>query len=134
MIPRHPRSTRPDTPVPYTTLFRSDDIDDPAVAALGDRLTIVPAADNLADSVLAVAALAIFPLLITTADNCLLTPEPIAEIHRDATRLGAEARVALAQRAAAMALHPEGLRRCYDHCSTWGSYCNAHWLGHIGYL
>src|SRR3546814_3822453 len=27
----------------------ADDIDDPAVAALGDRLTIVPAADNLAD-------------------------------------------------------------------------------------
>src|SRR3546814_7338012 len=70
----------------------ADDIDDPAVAALGDRLTIVPAADNLADSVLAVADLAIFPLLITTADNCLLTPEPIAESDREATRLGAEAR------------------------------------------
>src|SRR3546814_6551671 len=113
MIPRHPRSTRPDTPVPYTTLFRSDDIDDPAVAALGDRLTIVPAADNLADSVLAVADLAIFPLLITTADNCLLTPETIAEIDREATRLGAEAGVALARREDVLAVHPEELGRAH---------------------
>src|SRR3546814_8115687 len=82
MNPRPPRSTRTDTRFPYTTIFRS----------LGGRLTIVPAADNLADSVLAVAGVAEYPLLITTADNCLLTPATIAEIEAEAMRLGVEAR------------------------------------------
>src|SRR3546814_6218716 len=112
----------------------ADDIDDPAVAALGDRLTIVPAADNLADSVLAVADLAIFPLLITTADNCLLTPETIAEIDREATRLGAEAGVALARREDVLAVHPEGQRRFYEFSDVAVSNCNAYWIGHRGAL
>jgi len=112
----------------------ADDIDDPAVAALGDRLTIVPAADNLADSVLAVIDLAIFPLLITTADNCLLTPETIAEIDREVTRLGAEAGVALARREDVLAVHPEGQRRFYEFSDVAVSNCNAYWIGHRGAL
>src|SRR3546814_5622463 len=66
----------------FVSTHRADllgDLDDPVARSLGGRLTIVPAADNLADSVLAVAGLAQFPLLITTADNCLLTPATIAE-------------------------------------------------------
>ena len=47
-----------------------DDLVDPAIELSGDRLRVVQAADNLADSVLAVADAAQFPLLITTADNC----------------------------------------------------------------
>src|SRR3546814_2689547 len=89
------------------------DLGDPVARALGGGLTIVPAADNLADSVLAVAGLAQFPLLITTADNCLLTSATIAEIEAEAMRLGVEAGVALARREDVLAAHPEGQRRFY---------------------
>lgn len=106
------------------------DLGDPVVALLGRRLIIVPAADNLADSVLAVARVASFPLLITTADNCLLTPATIAEIEVEAERLGAEAGVALARREDVLAVHPEGQRRFYEFSDVAVSNCNAYWIGH----
>src|SRR3546814_2203536 len=73
----------------FVSTHRADllgDLDDPVARSLGGRLTIVPAADNLADSVLAVAGVAEYPLLITTADHCLLTPATIAEIEAEAMR------------------------------------------------
>lgn len=106
------------------------ELDDPVVDLLGDRLIVVPAADNLADSVLAVAGVARFPLLITTADNCLLTPATIAEIESEAERLGADAGVALARREDVLAVHPEGQRRFYEFSDVAVSNCNAYWLGH----
>ena len=111
-----------------------EDAGDPAIAALGTRLVIVPAADNLADSVLAVADLATFPLLITAADNCLLTPDTIAEIGREAARLGAGAGVALARREDVLAAHPEGQRRFYEFSDVAVSNCNAYWIGDRGAL
>ena len=111
-----------------------DDIADPVTEELGDRLVIVPAADNLADSVLAVADRADFPLFITTADNCLLTPETIAEIGNEAARLGAGAGVALARREDVLAVHPEGQRRFYEFSDVAVSNCNAYWIGNRGAL
>lgn len=111
-----------------------DDLDDPVVALLGDRLMIVPAAGNLADSVLAVAEVTSFPLLITTADNCLLTPATIAEIGREAARLGVDAGIALARREDVLAIHPEGQRRFYEFSDVAVSNCNAYWIGHRGAL
>jgi GTP:adenosylcobinamide-phosphate guanylyltransferase len=110
------------------------DLDDPVVASLGKRLIIVPAANNLADSVLAVAGVAAFPLLVTTADNCLLTPETIAEIAAEAARLDIEAGVALARRDDVLAVHPEGQRRFYEFSDVAVSNCNAYWIGHPGAL
>lgn len=107
-----------------------EDIADPAIELLGSRLTVVPAADNLADSVLAVAGAAEFPLLVTTADNCLLTPATIAEIEAEAMRLGADAGVALARREDVLAVHPEGQRRFYEFSDVAVSNCNAYWIGH----
>jgi len=107
-----------------------DDLNDPVVDLLGDRLIVVPAADNLADSVLAAAGLARFPLLITTADNCLLTADTIAEIGVEATRLDIEAGVALARREDVLAVHPEGQRRFYEFSDVAVSNCNAYWIGH----
>ncbi|WP_428629883.1 NTP transferase domain-containing protein [Sphingopyxis sp.] len=107
---------------------------DPVVDLLGDRLVIIPAADNLADSVLLAAGAARFPLLITTADNCLLTPETIAEIGAEAQRLGIDAGVALARRADVLAIHPEGQRRFYEFSDVAVSNCNAYWIGHPGAL
>lgn len=112
----------------------ADDLGDIIVDSLGDRLTFVAAADNLADSVLAVAEIAEFPLLVTTADNCLLTPATIAEIGQEAARLGAEAGVALARREDVLAVHPEGQRRFYEFSDVAVSNCNAYWLGHRGAL
>lgn len=110
------------------------DLDDPVVASLGERLVVVAAADNLADSVLAAAGEAHFPLLITTADNCLLTPETIAEIDAEARRLDVEAGVALARREDVLAVHPEGQRRFYEFSDVAVSNCNAYWIGHRGAL
>jgi CTP:molybdopterin cytidylyltransferase MocA len=110
------------------------DLDDPVVASLGERLVMVAAADNLADSVLAAAGEARFPLLITTADNCLLTPETIAEINAEARRLDVEAGVALARREDVLAAHPEGQRRFYEFSDVAVSNCNAYWIGHRGAL
>ena len=110
------------------------DLDDPVVELLGSRLIVVPAAGNLADSVLAVAGVVSFPLLITTADNCLLTPETIAEIGAEAARLDVEAGVALARREDVLAVHPEGQRRFYEFSDVAVSNCNAYWIGHPGAL
>ncbi|WP_439568944.1 NTP transferase domain-containing protein [Sphingopyxis sp.] len=110
------------------------DLDDPVVKSLGNRLIVVPAAGNLADSVLAVAGVAAFPLLVTTADNCLLTPETIAEIGAEATRLDVEAGVALARREDVLDVHPEGQRRFYEFSDVAVSNCNAYWIGHPGAL
>ncbi|OHD07866.1 NTP transferase domain-containing protein [Sphingopyxis sp. RIFCSPHIGHO2_12_FULL_65_19] len=106
------------------------DLADPVIASLGRRLVVVPAADNLADSVLAVAGVARFPLLVTTADNCLLTAATIAEIAAEAERLGADAGVALARREDVLAVHPEGQRRFYEFSDVAVSNCNAYWIGH----
>ena len=110
------------------------DLDDPVVKSLGDRLIVVPAADNLADSVVAVAGVAEFPLLVTTADNCLLTPATVAEIGAEATRLEIEAGVARARREDVLAVHPEGQRRFYEFSDVAVSNCNAYWIGHPGAL
>lgn len=106
------------------------DLDDPVVASMGKRLIIVPAANNLADSVLAVAGVAAFPLLVTTADNCLLTPATIAEIAAEAARLDIEAGVAMARRDDVLAVHPEGQRRFYEFADVAVSNCNAYWIAH----
>ena len=106
-----------------------DDLADPVIDRLGERLVVMPAADNLADSGLAVADRAAFPLFITTADNCLLTPETIAEIGSEAARLGAGAGVALARREDVLAVHPEGQRRFYEFSDVAVSNCNAYWIG-----
>lgn len=107
-----------------------DDLNDPVIDLLGRRLIVVPAADNLADSVLAVAGVAGFPLLVTTADNCLLTPATIAEIGEEAERLGVGAGVALARREDILAVHPEGQRRFYEFSDVAVSNCNAYWIAH----
>lgn len=111
-----------------------DDLADPVVDRLGARLEVVRAADNLADSILAVANKADFPLFVTTADNCLLTAETIAEIGKEAERLGVGAGVALARREDVLAAHPEGQRRFYEFSDVAVSNCNAYWIGDRGAL
>lgn len=112
-------------------------IDDPSVLdgiALIDRLRgegrieIVQAQHNLVDSVVAAAKAASFPLLITTADNVLLTPIAVAELGAQAGRGGADAAVAFARREAVLAAHPNGQRRFYNFSCGAYSNCNLYLL------
>lgn len=93
------------------------------------RLVAIGARPNLVDSVLAAAEGAHFPLLITTADNVLLTPPAIAEMADGCTAQGADAAVAFTRRASVLAAHAEGQRRFYRFRDDSYSNCNTYWLG-----
>lgn len=105
-----------------------DALADPIVQTLGDRLTLVKSADNLADSVLHVADLCDFPLLITTADNCLLTADAINEISANALSQNAEAAIAMARKEDVLAVHPTGQRKFYKFSDVELSNCNCYWI------
>ena len=92
------------------------------------RLVGVPAQPNLVDSVLAGAEGAAFPLLITTADNVMLTPDAIDEMLDGCATQGADAAVAFTRRASVLAAHPEGQRKFYTFADDGYSNCNTYWL------
>jgi GTP:adenosylcobinamide-phosphate guanylyltransferase len=95
--------------------------------ALGNPplLDFVPAANNFADSVLAAACCVTGPLLVTTADNVLLTPGAVLQIL-DVLRDGADAGIAMASKRAVLAAHPEGQRRFYRFRENEYSNCNLY--------
>jgi GTP:adenosylcobinamide-phosphate guanylyltransferase len=104
---------------------------EPAVASLGGagRLEIVEARANIVDSVVAASRVAGFPLLITTADNVLMTPEGMRAMV-DAGGAGeADAIVMMAERGDILAAHPDGQRRFYAFRGGAYSNCNLFWLG-----
>lgn len=103
-------------------------------AAARARLRWTPAADNLADSVLGAAADAAFPLLVTTADACLLSAATIAELDAGGLASGADALVGLARKGDVLAVHPDGQRRFYPFADVEVSNCNAYWLGNVAAL
>ena len=92
------------------------------------RIAFIPAADNLADSVLTAAAGANFPMLVTTADACLLSAATIAEIDAAARAARADAAVGLARKADVLSVHADGQRRFYAFSDVAVSNCNAYWL------
>ena len=91
------------------------------------RVRIVRSRDNLADSVADAAKEAEMPLLITTADNVLLTHAMIRELIEGAT--AADVALGLARREAVLAAHPEGQRRFYEFYDGVFSNCNLYWIG-----
>lgn len=110
-------------------------INDPAILeglptadrlAAEGRLTALKAEHNLAESVLAAARQATFPILITTADNVLMTPESIALMIDGAG--DADAAAAFARKADILAAHPEGQRRFYEFADDGYSNCNTYWI------
>lgn len=92
------------------------------------RLAPVAAQPNLVDSVLTAADGAAFPLLITTADNVLLTPDSVAEMLEGCKAQGADAAVAFTRRDFVLAAHPEGQRKFYRFAEDSYSNCNTYWL------
>jgi GTP:adenosylcobinamide-phosphate guanylyltransferase len=110
-------------------------INDPAILAglptadrliAEGRLTAIRAEANLAQSVIAAAGHAPFPLLVTTADNVLMTPESIALMIAGAG--DADAAAAFARKADILAAHPEGQRRFYEFADDGYSNCNTYWI------
>lgn len=93
--------------------------------AVGDvSVTLVEAADNIADSVTRAAVGHDGPLLITTADNALLTHEAMDAMMRAA--LKSDAALGMATRSAVLAAHPDGQRRFYRFRDGEFSNCNLY--------
>ena len=99
-----------------------------ALVAAG-RLSVVASRANLVDSLLAAIEGAAFPVLITTADNVLLSPAAIAATCDGADAQAADVAVAFTTRTAVLAAHPEGQRRFYRFREDAYSNCNTYWIG-----
>lgn len=93
------------------------------------RLSFHPGAFNLVDSVYSGAEGAEFPLLITTAENCLVTPEGYAEFVDKALAAEAGAAAALARKEDVIAADPDGQARFYEFSDGGYSNCNTYWVG-----
>lgn len=91
------------------------------------RMTLVPARRTLLESVMAAGEVVKFPLLITTADNVLLSDDAVRTIDRSCATT-AEAVVALTRREAIIAAHPSGKGRYYEFRNGAFSNCNLFWV------
>jgi len=89
------------------------------------------AADNIADSVYAGAEGAAGPVVITTADNVLLTPAAVDQVI-DRLLAGDDTVVALARKEDVLSAHPEGQRRFYRFRDGAFSNCNLYGLSQGG--
>ena len=103
----------------------------PSIAKLQreGRLVFRPGAFNIVDSVFSGADGTDFPLLITTADNCLWQPDDITEFADKVLASGADAAAALATKDDVKAADPEGQKRFYEFSDGGYSNCNAYWIG-----
>jgi len=113
-------------------------VDDPAAVAseptvarlrAGGKLTILAARANIVDSVVEATRTTGFPLLITTADNVLMTPEGMRAIVAAGAEGEADAIAMMAERADILDAHPDGQRRFYAFRGGAYSNCNLFWLG-----
>ena len=115
-------------------------IHDPAVIAdlsgvieleKSGRLIICQAQSGIVESVefaTSQVGASVWPLMITTADNVLVTPELMRDVHSKATAGEGDAVVVLSTREAIQAAHPEGQRRFYEFSDAAISNCNLFWL------
>lgn len=97
----------------------------------GLMVSFALAADNIADSVYAGAEGAAGPVVITTADNVLLTPAAVDQVI-DKLLGGDDTVVALARKEDVLAAHPEGQRRFYRFKDGEFSNCNLYGLSQQG--
>jgi GTP:adenosylcobinamide-phosphate guanylyltransferase len=103
----------------------------PTIAALmrAGRLSFVAGHHNLVDSVVAGAEGAAFPVMITTADNCLVTPEGYGEFIAGCRAAQADGAAGLAREEDVKAADPQGQQRFYKFRDGGYSNCNLYWLG-----
>jgi GTP:adenosylcobinamide-phosphate guanylyltransferase len=100
-------------------------------AASALPVAFVPAADTITDSVYAAAEGADGPLVITTADNVLLTPAAVQQVA-DRLAGGDDTVIALARKEDVLATHPQGQRRFYKFRDGEYSNCNLYGLSARG--
>jgi GTP:adenosylcobinamide-phosphate guanylyltransferase len=103
----------------------------PIAALSGLPIRFVTAADNIADSVYRAAEGAAGPVVVTTADNVLLTPQAVRQVM-DRLALGSDAVLALARKEDVLAAHPQGQRRFYRLRDGEFSNCNLYGLSQEG--
>ena len=103
---------------------------DPTVSRLKrqGRLDIVPARLNLVDSVRSASEVSGFPLLITTADNVLVTDEALHALAAQGRTGAANAILVMARKEDIQAAHAGGKGRYYEFRSGGYSNCNLFWL------
>ena len=103
----------------------------PTIARLVEegRLTFAEGKFNIVDSVFSGAEEADFPLLITTADNCLVTPEGYSEFIAKCLEAQAGGAAGLARKEDVQKADPEGQKRFYEFKDGGYSNCNMYWLG-----
>jgi len=94
----------------------------------GRKLEIVRAKPNLVDSIYAAAEVAETPLMITTADNVLLTEEAIHSLAGAAQRDEVDALLVMARKEDIQAAHKGGKNRYYEFRDGGFSNCNLFWL------
>ncbi len=109
----------------------ADELLRPIAEASGLPVVFTPAAPNLADSVYAAARDAPGALVVTTADNVLLTPGAVRCIA-DRLAAGDDVVVAFARKEAVLAAHPEGQRNFYRFRDGGISNCNLYGLSQRG--
>lgn len=109
----------------------ADDSLRPIVGASGLPASFVAAADNIADSVYAAALGTDGPVVITTADNVLLTPAAVRQVMERLAG-GDDAVVAIARKEDVLAAHPHGQRRFYKLSDGEFSNCNLYGLSQRG--
>lgn len=121
---------------PDAALFLSVDdfsavAEEPTVARLGGegRLTPIEAQFHIVDSVVAASRITGFPLIITTADNVLMTVDALHALAEAGAEGKADAIVVMAEKQDILAAHPDGQRRFYEMKGGGYSNCNLFWLG-----
>ena len=121
----------PDAPV-FVSIEDFDIIrDQPTVARLdaAGRISAVAAQHNIVDSGAQTSSTSGFPLIITTADNVLMTVDSLRRLADEGARSSADALVVVAEKQAIRAAHPEGQLRFYEFKDGGYSNCNMFWLG-----
>ena len=103
----------------------------PIAALSGLPISFVTAADNIADSVYRAAEGSSCPVIVTTADNVLLTPEAVRQVM-DQLASGSDTVIALARKEDVLAAHPQGQRRFYRFRDGEYSNCNLYGLSRAG--
>jgi len=91
-----------------------------------EGVKLVASSPNLADSVLGAADGVDTPIIVTTADNVLLTAPAVQQVREAMER--ADAVFALSRKASVMAAHPDGQRNYYRFSDDEYANCNIYGL------
>ena len=102
----------------------------PSIAKLVDkgRLALTPEAFDMVDSMFADADGASYPILITTADNCLWLPRDFTEFADKAIASKAAAAAAIARKEDVIAVDPVRQKGSYEFSGGAYSSCNTYWI------